>query len=374
MYTFKIDTKANVSWNQNLLKSSDANFFQSLEYLSSDSKEFFPVFISVFGVNGDVVGQLGITIIKSTMLYSIIPFSSILNLFTKITKRGIWLYGPIIHSKNEKDRIEILQNIIKANDIICQEHDLVVLEGYTPPYGPSLNDNHKQQFSKHGYSIKNAVTFVADMTKSIDEIWNTVSKKARGDVIRAKRRNIIVKELQNYDELKEYLILHSVWAKTKGLKITDPLRDIEKLWRNHNSGVEKFFLAYKDDQLISALRVACFNGIAYTHFVVSSYSESTNLGGTLLSWSALEWAKNNGIRIYDFSGAAISDDYGPQDEALMFYKKKWGGDERIHYNLIKVSKKYHYSLYRFLFGIIRSYHNFKGKIHKSSIHEQDKDE
>ncbi len=58
----------------------------------------------------------------------------------------------------------------------------------------------------------------------------------------------------------------------------------------------------------------------YTHFVLSSYSESTNLGGTLLTWYALEWAKNSGMKMYDFSGGSKSSTKN-NNNSLVFYKK-----------------------------------------------------
>jgi hypothetical protein len=367
LYTFKIETAKGSEWNKSLLKTTSANFFQSVEYLSSDSKEFFPIFISILDENGNVVGQLGLTVIKSTVLYSSSSFRSLLRLIAKITTRGIWLYGPIIHSDNKQERVEILQTIINANDEICKKYDLVFIEGYTSPYDSLVDDEYKQQFTNNGYIVSDFVTFIADMSKPIDAIWNAVSKKTRGDVNRAKRRNIIVKELSSYDELREYLILHNTWAKTKGLELINPFQDIEKLWNNHTMGVEKFFLAYQSDQLISALRLTCFNGIVYTHFVLSSYSDSTSLGGTLLTWSALEWAKNSGMKLYDFSGGPKQDN----KNSLVFYKKKWGGEEYVHYNLIKAPKKYHYLLYKLLFSLVRSYHNFKGKRYKAMTQKEE---
>lgn len=361
-YTFRIETQVDSDWNQNLIKNKSGNFFQSLDYLTSDSKNFFPIFIYVVDELGNIVGQLGLSIIKTTVLYSSSLFHTALKLITNLTRRGIWLYGPILHSDVKEERLEILQQIITAINVVCKKYDLVFIEGYTSPYD-RLIDGELQLFTKNNFIVSEHITFIADMTKPLDEIWNNISKKTRGDINRAKRRNIVVKEIQSYDELKEYLILHNTWAKTKGLELTDPFQDIEKMWNNHKNGVEKFFLAYKDNELISALRLTCFNGIVYTHFVLSSYSESTSLGGTLLTWSALEWAKNSGIKLYDFSGGPKqNNDY--DKNSLVFYKKKWGGDEYVHYNLTKASKKYHYLIYKLLFSLVRSYHNLKGKKYK----------
>jgi len=352
---------ANSDWNKNLLNSPQVSFFQTNEYLSSTSKKFFPLFISILDENGNIVGHLGLTIIKSTALYSVSAFQFLFRLIEKITTRGIWLYGPIIHSKNKQEQKEILRSIIQANDEICKKYNLVFIEGYTNPY-TILNDTDKKQFTDNDYILSDYVTFITDLRKPFEEIWKSVSKKTRGDINRAKKRNIIIKELQSFDELQEYVLLHNTWAKTKGLALENQLQDVKKMWNNHKIGYEKFFLAYLDDHLISALRLTCFNGVVYTHFVLSSYSKSTSLGGTLLTWHAIEWAKNSGMKIYDFSGGPKSHSKKTKD-SLVFYKKKWGGDEHFHYNLLKKSKKFHYFLYMFLFKSIRTYHNFKSKKH-----------
>ena len=105
------------------------------------------------------------------------------------------------------------------------------------------------------------------------------------------KRNI--KNLESYNEIDDFINLNKEWAKTKGLSITDPEKEKEMLWKNHKNGIEKIFLAYKEKKLISGLRIGIFNKIAYTNFVINSYKDPTNLGGTLLTWNALEWAKNN---------------------------------------------------------------------------------
>ena len=121
------------------------------------------------------------------------------------------------------------------------------------------------------------------------------------------------------DEIDDFINLNKEWAKTKGLIITDPEKEKEMLWKNHKNGIEKIFLAYKEKKLISGLRIGVFNKIAYTNFVINSYKDPTNLGCTLLTWNALEWAKNNDYHIFDFSG-------GPLDgvDSLLAYKKKMG--------------------------------------------------
>ena len=366
MFTYKIETTVDSKWNQNLLKSAHASFFHSAEYLNSTSKEFFPLYVSILDENQNVVAQLMMIIIKSSILYS----NPILDLFSKLiqkfSKRGIWRDGPIIHSNNKEDRIKILQTIMTANNEIFKKYDLVVVEGFISPYDKMVDNDYIQQFLNHGFTVRNLVTYITDMSKPIDEIWKSTSKRLRFNINKSKRKNIVVKKMQSYDELKEYLLLHNAWAKNKGFELSDPFRDIEELWKNHKKGMEQFFLAYKDDKLISAIRLACFNGIVYSNSVLNSHLEPTNLGGTLLTWTTLEWAKDNGFRLYDISGGVKSNDTTNHNDTQLFYKKKWGGDEYPHYNLVKIQKRYHFQIYKLLFNLFRYYNDFKGRRNKKN--------
>ena len=362
MYNFKIYTNIDSKWNENLTKSNHGNYFQTAEYTSSDSKDFFPVFVYVFDEDKNVVGQLTIQIIKTTVLYSSPIIHKIARILSKITSRGIWLYGPVIHSNDKQSHIEILRIIIKAVDEILERYDLVHIEGYSPPLDVLIDEDYKQEFRKNGYIVRDYVTFLANLDKNIDEIWQNVHYNARRDVTRAKKRGITIKELKTRDQLKEYLLLQQQWAKTKGLIVTNPFGEEDHLWNNFKKGLEVFFLAYQDNQLISAIRIGCFNSTAHAHFILSSYSGSTSLGGPMLTWHVLEWAKLTGIKIYDFSGGRKNKQDMIEDKnTLLFYKKKWGGEEYPHYNFVKSRKKLSYRLYKFLFRLTQSYHNLKRK-------------
>lgn len=377
MYNFKILTEVDFEqWNAQLQKSNYSTFFQTAEYLYTEkNSEYFPIFILIEDKNQNVVGQLGMHIIKSTVLYSSTSFQKLLKIMPSLTKRGIWVYGPIIHSTDKKQREEILQTIITAISSILKKYDLVFVEGYSPPNDLLIDEEYKAIFKKNEYVIKDFVTYVTDLGRNMDEIWKDVSKKARGDVSRARRREIVSKEAETKDDLKKYLLLHQEWAKTKGLVVSEPLKELEKIWNNHQVGREKIFLAYKNNELISGLRIAIFNGIVYTHFVVSSYSEHTNLGGTLLTWNAIEWAQKTGLRYYDFSGGPKESGSDSEEKnSLLFYKRKWGGKEISHYNFTKSNKKITYSIYLLLFKIVRMYHDFKMREYKASVQKIEDDQ
>nr|MBC8444360.1 hypothetical protein [Candidatus Woesearchaeota archaeon] len=241
-YSFKIKTDVDSTWNDVLMNSTHASFFQSTNYLNSNSKDFFPIFIYILDENNNIVGQLGLRIIKTVVRYSSPFLRRILHLISSITSRGIWLDGPIIHSNDKTVRLEILQTMIDAIKIVSDKYDLVHIEGYTPGYDLLIDDNYKKIFSKNNFIIQDYITFILNMEKNIDDIWSNLPKRLKQDVNRAKRRNISVKQLEQYDDLKQYLFLSQEWAKTKGMVNSTPIEDIESMWEEHKNKVSNFFL------------------------------------------------------------------------------------------------------------------------------------
>lgn len=373
MYHFKILTEVDSNqWNKQLQRTNYSTFFQTSYYLNSNSKEYFPVFIYVLD-NDNVVGQLGLRIIRTVVRYSSPAFRKLMHFVSGITSRGIWLDGPVIHASDGNTRLEILQIMIEAIKFVADKYNLVHIEGYTPGCDLSIDDDYKSLLSKNNIIVQeNYVTFILDMKKTIDAIWSNLPKRLKQDINRAKRRNISVKELDNYDDLDQYLVLAQEWAQTKGIVNSTPMEEKENLWINYKNGIEKFFLAYQDNELVSGLRVVFFNGIVQPNEVISSYSKPTSLGGTLLTWTSIEWAKSVNAIAYDFTGGQKekSQNYSNTNEentknSLLYYKSKWGGQEQHQFNLITVRKNMTYKIYLILFSIARNYHNLKMRQNKN---------
>lgn len=368
-YQFKILTTIDEEkWDNDLTKVNYSTFFQTSHYLNSNSKEYFPVFVYIVDHNNTVVGQLGLRIIKTVVRYSSPTFRRLMHSISSITSRGIWLDGPVIHTSDKNTKLEILQIMMKAIKIVSDKYDLVHIEGYTPGYDLLIDDDYKKILITNNFIVQeNYVTFILDMNKPIDDIWSKLPKRLKQDINRARRRNISVKEVDNHDDLDQYLILAQEWARTKGIVNSTPMEERDSLWSSYKKGIEKFFLAYQDNKLISGLRVVFFNGIVQPNEVISSYSKPTSLGGTLLTWTSIEWAKSMNAVAYDFTGGKKEK---PQNNfvdvkeentknSLLYYKSKWGGQECSQYNLIIVRKSLTYKIYLVLFKIVLKYHNFR---------------
>jgi len=365
MYKTKISTEINSNdWNSELKKSNYSTYLQTVEYLNVNSNEnTFPIFISVLDEKNAVVGQLGLLIIKTSVQYGGALFQKLSKIISGVSTRGIWQYGPTIHTENKMEKKEILRMILKANNEIIKKYNLVFIEGYSAPLNVSLCDEEIKEYEKYGYNTKKFVAFLTDLKKPIEEIWKNVQHYAKKNVNRAAKRGVTIKELKTFEDSKQAISLFQKWGKTKGLIISDPEQQLKKFWDRQNSGFEKTFLAFKEEQLVSSITISHFNNIVVPIQVLNSYSSiARNLGGPALTWYAIKWSKEFKFGIYDITGGPLL----PENEqvndkkrpfSLIHYKKKWGGKQYIHYHFIKINKKSSYMIYKKLFKILKWYHN-----------------
>jgi len=369
MYNLKILNEIESSkWDKDLVNCEYSNFFQSGEYLLSESgADKFPIFIYVTDEFGALKGQMGIIVHKSPLIYSANLLKIFAKIFSKLGNRITWVCGPIIHSNDKNSRIEILHAMIKSLDTISEKHNVILIDGYTPPQDVTIDEFYIDEFRKNNYNVTNFFTFVTDLSKSEEEIWSSLNKNAQRDVTRSQKRNISVREL-GYEQLDQFFLISEKWAQTKGIVKSMPRLVKERYWDYYKKGVEKVFLAYEDDEMIASHRLGCFNRIAYSHSLINSYTKEGNLGGPVLTWHALQWAKKEEMRIYDFSGGEAApidanefEKYDKQWNSLLSYKRKWGGEEFPYFHVVKVRKKFAYKVMRVLLKIDWRYRSFKKK-------------
>ena len=142
-----------INWNNSLLKSTYSTSYQTAEYLTSDLESATPIFIHVDNTNDEIVGQLGLRIIDSTVMYSSPLFKRYSKIISNIAKRIIWVHGPIIYSKNIEERKNILTEILKEVNQVSEKYDVVFIEGQTSPCDFLFDEDYQKFFSDNGYTI-----------------------------------------------------------------------------------------------------------------------------------------------------------------------------------------------------------------------------
>ncbi len=343
---YKIDSE---KWNNDLLKSNHSTFFQTSHHLKK-SGDTYPIFINVYDENKTVVGQLGLKIVNTAEFYASPILLKFLKLIKIFTKRAIWIDGPVIHLNDIKQRDEVLQCIMQALDQVLKSNKVVFLYGHSPPRDLLIDQNFLKYFEKNKYQIDDYVTFLTDLSLDINDIWNNAHYNARRDITRAKKRSIVTKELKLKEELQDFIKLHQRWGETKGLSVNYSKDELQSLWNNIDNGTEKIFFAFNNEKIISAIRISIFNNTAHANFIINSYDDKTSLGGPILTWIALEWAKENNLKFYDFTGGSNPVNNN-SDSSLVYYKKKWGGDQTPYFRFFKIVNSQKFFIYGVLMKI-----------------------
>ena len=126
---------------------------------------------------------------------------------SKIGGRGSWTSGPIIHSNDKSIRTKVIQTLFLALDKVVQDHNLMILDGYTPPQDFDVDQTYLTEFEKNGFKKENFLTLASNLDEDLETFWKKIKKSARNDVTKAKRENIEVKEISTKEELRNYKYL-----------------------------------------------------------------------------------------------------------------------------------------------------------------------
>jgi hypothetical protein len=223
----EVDSK---TWNNHLLSCNYSTFYQTEEYQKLGSTRF-PLFIYIHDKDGKVLGQLAVTVLKIQSAYSTSFLKKYIETISKIGNRVYWTNGPIIHSDNKKTRMQVIETFFNALNEIAENYNVMIMDGYSTPQDVLIDDEYLEAFRKNGYAVENFVTFVFDLSKSIDDIWMNVKKYTRINVKRAVKRNITIKEIDDKTGLMEFYDLANRWGKTKGLKNINEYPSLSK-WQN----------------------------------------------------------------------------------------------------------------------------------------------
>lgn len=316
-------------WNSNLLKNPSSTTYQTSNWAQVYHEVYGskPVFIAIEKPNGELVGQLTTVIhnryfwIKSNIIAQTLGIK--LNLRTYIN----WFYGPIIYDESLTN--EIIHEIILALDKLSKDNNVQMIRGASIPVQKS-NTIYKNL----GYQEAKWSTYIIDLTKSIDTLFNSLDKNTRYDIRKSEKNDLDFKFADTKDELEQYLNLKYDSIERGGGKIIKNSKKREKIisafnnahWNLlHKKGLEKLFLVKQNDELLGGITCFTFNQNMFQHGVGNS-SNTKLLGGTFLTWNAIKWGIENRFHNFDLGGVNPNPS-STKEQQIDFYKSKWGGQK-----------------------------------------------
>lgn len=299
------------SWKRLQDNSSTCDIFQTLEWaeMLKNVSEGGPHFLVLLH-NSEPIGGCLLSFPK-------IPLSP----FKVIEIRG----GPLCISGYENAAIESLADYLERNK-------KNVIYKYAQP-SPQLNSKAGKLFVKKGFKTSRNYTFLTDLTRTENELWSKLNKRARWGVRKAKRSGVKVAQATSEQEWDDFYRLHELHCLKHGYTSLLPTALFKSIYKIlYPQKMAKLFLAQLDNKVIAGTLL-----LMHRKYVVffrnASISEYLRFEpNNILQWISIKWGKENGAEIYDMGGIMLPTSRKSYLYGLYKYKKKWGG-QLVEYNL-----------------------------------------
>lgn len=150
---------------------------------------------------------------------------------------------------------------------------------------------------------------------------HTMSEQRNRQVKKAMKNRVEIVEPQSEQEIRDwYKILHQLYRQ----KVRTPLWSEAFFLLFYHSGVGKFLLVKYEGKVIGGMMCPIFAGKAIYEWYVCGLDEAyrEQYPSVMATYAAIEYAKQNGIPLFDFMGAGEPDKpYGVRD-----FKMEFGGE------------------------------------------------
>jgi lipid II:glycine glycyltransferase (peptidoglycan interpeptide bridge formation enzyme) len=237
------------------------------------------------------------------------------------------LHGPVIITDKSSTYLEYLTSFAK-------ELQKTVIEGhylFNTFVAPLYDHMYRAEaldgiLADLGFCVEDTFTFLLSLEGSIDEIHARLPKETRNKLNRAARQEIKTGEGSSEDDLGEYYRARCENMKRNSVECT-PYDYYLTQWRIlHDSSVMKLFIARSEGKVLAGQLAFLFGEVVHLAGVaVSDYCIHHRLAGNdALQWAVIEWARRNGYKIIDYTGAHphTTDE---KLKAIHAFKARWGG-------------------------------------------------
>jgi lipid II:glycine glycyltransferase (peptidoglycan interpeptide bridge formation enzyme) len=199
-------------------------------------------------------------------------------------------------------------------------------------------------------------TFILDISKSKEDLWKNFDKKLRNVIRKAEKEKIIISEIENLKDLRDYyglsLKTEGYIKKKKGRK-TFSIQSFEFFEGIFRGGKGRFFIAKHEEKIIAGALFLIFGekSIYFQSFLSREHSDKQ--APSLIQWEAIKRLKIGGIRDYDLGGITLNLDKTDSRYFIYEFKRKFNGDLKTFYNFefeLSKLKKIQDIMIKFIYG------------------------
>ena len=306
---FRVVTSAETDvWDSYVNQHPKASVFHTRQMVDvySATHKYQPLAIAAVNQHGRPVAMI-VSVLVQTLTGVASSFAS----------RAVMFAEPICNDDDEG--IQGLVTLLRHHDDWMKRRALFA--EVRPIWGSSAE---RIALEKCGYRYLDYSNYFVDVTRSPEEIWSSMSKKFRCEIVRAKKRGVEIVEDSSSRGVKAlYKLLQISYGRSQV-----PLPD-ESLFQTAIESLPHEFrrvtLAKYQGRYVAGSLDLMHKGVVFGWYSGTQRVPGVSANG-LVNWSVIQRASQNGHRIFDFGGAGWpGEDYGPGK-----FKAKFGG-QLVHH-------------------------------------------
>ena len=228
------------------------------------------------------------------------------------------------------------------------------------------NSNENNELLRAGYkytgkAVQPRHTVLIDLTRDSQDILNSFSKSTRYNIRLADKKGIQIRSYLNPSDSSQIDSFYKLLKETQDRKYfyVQDKSFYQYLWSEYSKNNHAaLFEAYYQDELLNSL-LLLYNDYRASSIYSASSRKYSNLKATyLLRWKSIEFAKENGCRLYDFFGAAKTEDTNHPFYYTTQFKLGFGREITEYagtFEIILNPVKYNAWIYGAKFGFFKLY-------------------
>lgn len=246
---------------------------------------------------------------------------------------------------------DFLKYIIKEIMRYCTKNSIAVLKmhSFDTPFGTEI-------LQELGFSVSKRWEFLINIEISENELWGKLHSKKRNLIRKGQKANLIIKRVQQLDELMHFRNLAvATWKRKIDSGIAFPSPGSEQYYQvlkdeiiDKNLG--RLYLAYDGDEPIAGAFFSDYNKRVY-YMLSSANEKGLKLSAPdLLLWTSMTDYRNEGYKVFNLGGLSEDELNGQplEKSGLYHFKKRFSADVHPCYKGILVLKPTAYKIYSFL--------------------------
>lgn len=246
-----------------------------------------------------------------------------------------WMDGPVfLTNDNEKIVSSINLYLSWIENYSIAHKQILFATGHFARQSKYANSSEIESiFRQNEYNCGKWGTYLTDLTKTDDEIWNGIHKSARTKIRKCARYDLQFEKIKDYEN---YIL--NIYNPSREKRLHDKLTVdppfSRKIFNESNENGYSYWVARSKDRIIYAnIGLYIYDNVAtqMASIITMDALEKKIPAQDFIHWELLKYAKNQGCHIYDVAGVNPHP-ANQKEEGIREFKKKWGGIY-VEYNM-----------------------------------------